>query len=174
MATKRFKDWLFAHPKWGDPVKWTGTIQPRLAIAKYHIARSSFHLTNDARPPTSAALHYQNPFTDLDSHFFMLYLGGQIAIRNGDSERAQGLLLKAMVVAKQCSGAQKIGYLIKVFTNLQVLYRDTNQKEELLTVLEELEALKSGLAEVKLLNELSNGALFLQSPCIMSVMWLFL
>ncbi|KAI8632925.1 hypothetical protein F5Y19DRAFT_334069 [Xylariaceae sp. FL1651] len=148
VATKRFKDWLLAYPGWDDPERWSGSIKSRLAISKCRMVRSNYHY-NGPGPLASAAMTYQkpgaNPLSGQDASFFLSYLGGRIALRDGDSQRAEGWLLKAMVVAKQCGKPQKLDYLLKVFTNLQVLYTAIEQKEKLNAVTEELNILKSQL-----------------------------
>ncbi|KAI3320839.1 hypothetical protein HD806DRAFT_505134 [Xylariaceae sp. AK1471] len=146
MAAKRFKDWMSAYPGWDDPARWSEIVKSRLAISQCRLVRSNYHAI-DTRPFTSAAMRYQkpgiDPLSELHSNFMLSYLGGRIAIRNGDSERAEGWFLKALTVAKQCRGPKKTDYLVKVFTNLQVLYTATYKEEKLATILEELKALKA-------------------------------
>jgi hypothetical protein len=112
------------------------------------MVKSDFHV-RDTCPLTTAAMQYQrigvNPLSDLHSSFMLSYLGGRIAIRNGDSERAEGWFFKAMVVAKQCRGSFRTNYLIKVLTNLQVLYTAMDQEGKLAAVVDELEAVKAEL-----------------------------
>ncbi|KAI1820457.1 Clr5 domain-containing protein [Xylaria intraflava] len=145
VAWKRFKTWLATYPRWDEPSSWSKAVQSRLEISNEPMTVSNDRIGDTSRW-TSAAMEYQKPgsdsFIDLHSSYLLSYLAGRIAIRNGDSERAEGWFLKAKTVAQQFTLPRKTDYFTKAFANLHVLYTATNQPEKLAAITEELENFK--------------------------------
>ncbi|KAI0431974.1 Clr5 domain-containing protein [Xylaria sp. FL1042] len=152
---KRFKRWLDAYPGWDDAVEWSSYVQSTLEDSKHSntdstVVSNRHHNTASIRRLTSASIEYQRPsgpsVGDLHSGYLLPYLAGRISIRNGDSERAEGLFLKAKAVARQARQPHLTDYYVKTYTNLHVLYIATEQDEKLAALHEELATFKADLS----------------------------
>ncbi|KAI2639277.1 Clr5 domain-containing protein [Xylaria nigripes] len=150
VAWKRFKMWLEHYPHWDKPASWSKAVQSRLQNSNESITVSRYRASVTG-PLVPAAIEYEKPghnsSTELHSNYLLSYLAGRIAIRNGDSERAEACFLKAKAVAMQLTLPGQTDYFTKVFTNLHVLYTATNQQENLVAMREEIKAFNVELPE---------------------------
>jgi len=153
MATRRFKDWLISYPGWDHVESWSGTIESRLAASR--VAESGYQHADHHDSPNSitttsaSAIQYLPPRIPpseaLEAQYCLAFLGGKIALRNGDADRAENWFLRAKGTAKQHEGFLKIDLCSKVITNLRVLYTATEQTKKLCRLSEEIEELKAEL-----------------------------
>ncbi|KAI0399505.1 Clr5 domain-containing protein [Xylaria palmicola] len=145
---KRFNKWLMSYPGWDDPPKWSKAVHQRLENYS-DPTLVSYYVPGAARSLTTAAMVYQRPDPDhsFDTHaqYLMPYLGGRIAVRNGDAVRAEGWFLKAKAAASRAQMPHLTDYYPKSYTNLHVIYAATNQEEKLAALHEELKVFKADL-----------------------------
>ncbi|KAI1818536.1 hypothetical protein GGS20DRAFT_527474 [Poronia punctata] len=146
-ATERFKQWIVSFPGWDRSESWSGTIESRLGASR---AIESNRPADHTCPSSSAGVigYLQpdfGPSEVSEAKFCLSYLGGRIALRNGDADRAEAWFLDAMMAAKQHEGYRKIDYCTKVTTNLRVLYTATSQKEKLAGLFREERELEAEL-----------------------------
>lgn len=149
---KRFKRWLDAYPGWDDAIEWQSYVQSTIEANNVETSNNVTtvipHLeVGSTSRLTSSAVGYQRPtghtVGDLHSGYLLSYLAGRISIRNGDTERAEGLFLRAKAVARQARQPHLTDYYVKAYTNLHVLYVATKQEQKLAEMHKELAAFKS-------------------------------
>ncbi|KAJ3555127.1 hypothetical protein NPX13_g10424 [Xylaria arbuscula] len=152
---KRFKRWLDAYPGWDDAIEWQSYVQSTIEANNVEASNNSVTTviprpqSSSSSGSTSAAVQYQRPsghtVGDLHSGYLLPYLAGRISIRNGDTERAEGLFLRAKAVARQARQPHLTDYYVKAYTNLHVLYVATKQEQKLAEMHRELAAFKAGI-----------------------------
>ncbi|KAK5637003.1 hypothetical protein RRF57_012715 [Xylaria bambusicola] len=147
----RFKRWLDTYPGWDDAIEWQSNVQSTIEAQNVEISNVFSVIPHpqagSARRLTSAAVEYQRPsghtVGDLHSGYLLPYLAGRISIRNGDTDRAEGLFLKAKAVARQARQPHLTDYYVKAYTNLHVLYVATRQDQKLAKLHKELAEFKA-------------------------------